>query len=83
MGERNDDVMATITLGYTTFCMPLEDAVAIAKALTLAELYDRKYRSDGGTTHHIYPNEDKANFQLNFVTAELYRMAKLAGKPAD
>jgi hypothetical protein len=81
MGERNDDVMATITLGYTTFCMPLEDAVTIAKALTLAEVYEKKYRSDAGSTHHIYPNEDKVNFQLNLITDELYRLAKLAGKP--
>ena len=75
--------MATISVGYKTYCMPVDDAVAIAKALAVAEIYDTKYRSkeDGGTTHHIYQQEALLLPSIQLMSYELYRMAKLAGPP--
>jgi hypothetical protein len=37
-----------------------------------------KYLSEG-STHHIYPSEESFNAKL--LSADMYRMAKLAGKP--
>ena len=83
MGERSDTVMATLCIGYKTYCMPIDNAVAVAKALAVAELYDTKYRpkDEGGTTHHIFPQENTNGLSVHLINADLYRMAKLAGKP--
>lgn len=80
-----EEVMATLTIGYKTYCMPIDDAVAIIKGLSGAKIYDTKYRSsaDGGSTHHIYDSDEKTQFQLGVISADLYRMAKLAGKPKE
>ena len=82
MGERNQ-LMATITLGYRQYIMPVDDAVALAKAVATAEIYDTKYRpkEEGGTTHHVYPQEQQALPAVQLMSYEAYRMAKLAGHP--
>ncbi len=76
-------LMATIGIGYKVYVMPVDDAVAIAKALATAEIYDSKYRreEDGGTTYHVYPQEKQNLPSVQIVSYETYRMAKLAGKP--
>jgi hypothetical protein len=76
-------LMATINVGYKVYVMPVDDAVAIAKALAVAEIYDTKYRpkEEGGSTHHVYPQEQQALPSVQLVSYEHYRMAKLAGKP--
>jgi len=76
-------LMSTINVGYKVYVMPVDDAVAIAKALAVAEIYDTKYRpkEEGGSTHHVYPQEQQALPSVQLVSYEHYRMAKLAGKP--
>jgi hypothetical protein len=76
-------LMATIDLGYKTYVMPVDEAVALAKTLATAEIYDTKYRpkEDGGTTYHVFPQEQQTLPQVQLMLYETYRMAKLAGKP--
>jgi hypothetical protein len=71
-----------ITVGYKRLVMDLEDAVLLMKALGEAERYELNWRSadDGGSTHHIYPC-DTEELTLVTMSDDLYRMAKLAGKP--
>jgi len=80
MGEQ---LMATVNVGYRQYVMPVDDAVALAKAIASAEIYDTKYRpkEEGGTTHHVYPQEQQALPAVQLMSYEAYRMAKLAGKP--
>ena len=82
MGERNQ-LMATINVGYKQYIMPVDEAVAIAKALATAEIYEPKYRpkEEGGTTLHVYPQDQQHLPAVQLVSYETYRMAKLAGKP--
>lgn len=71
-----------ITIGYRKLVMDLDHAVALAKAMSTAEIYQTKWRSteDGGTTHHIYEDEP-GEMSITLISDDLYRMAKLAGKP--
>jgi hypothetical protein len=82
MGERNQ-LMATINIGYRNYIMPADEALALAKTIATAEIYDTKYRpkEDGGTTHHVYPQEQQNLPSVHFMSYETYRMAKLAGHP--
>lgn len=79
----NNQLMATISIGYKQYCMPVDDAIAVAKALATAQIYNTKYRSEenGGTTHHIYDQELQNLPTVQLMSYETYRMAKLAGRP--
>ena len=73
-----------VSLSYGELVMPTEDAVTLMKILERAELYRLKYHNDGATgksenTHHIFPNDN--TYHARLITEDLYRMAKLAGKP--
>jgi hypothetical protein len=63
--------------------MDLEDAVTIIQALHKGEKYEYKYVSGGNSTHHVYPLEGLEGFEPTIVAMqdEVYRIAKLAGKP--
>lgn len=73
--------MVVVTLPYGTLVMNAKDAFALAEIYARSEEYKEKWRTaeDGGTTHHVFPNENK--MLMNAITDDLYRMAKLAGKP--
>lgn len=79
----NRQLMATVSIGYRTYVMPVDEAVAIAKALATAEIYNTTYRSkdEGGTTHHVYPQDQQTLPSVQLMSYETYRMAKLAGEP--
>jgi hypothetical protein len=51
--------------------------------MATAEIYDTKYRpkEDGGTTHHVYAQEQQNLPTVQLMSYEVYRMAKLAGPP--
>lgn len=74
-----------VTLSYGELVMPTEDAVTLLKILEKSESFRQKYHSNGSggneTTHHIFPNDTPYHARL--ITEDLYRMAKLAGKPED
>lgn len=79
----SNQLMATVSIGYKTYVMPVDEAVAVAKALATAEVYDTKYRGkeEGGTTHHVYPQQQQSLPSVQLMSYETYRMAKLAGEP--
>ena len=60
--------------------LELEDAVKIVEILSKGERYEYKYRSEGASTHHVYPMSDFAP-TITLLQDEVYRIAKLAGKP--
>ena len=82
MWER-DQLMATVHVGYRQYIMPVDEALALAKTIATAEIYDTKYRpkEEGGSTHHVYAQEQQALPTVQLVSYEHYRMAKLAGHP--
>lgn len=75
---------AVISLGYKDYVLDAEDALAILKLLANAELFKEKWASkdDGGSSYYVYPQgADEAKLNLHLITDDLYRMAKLAGRP--
>ncbi len=71
-----------VSFSYGELVIPTEDAVTLMKILERAESYRTKYHNNGvgnETTHHIFPNEAPCHAKL--IGEDLYRMAKLAGKP--
>ena len=79
----SNQLMATVSTGYKTYVMPVDEAVAVAKTMATAEIYDTKYRGkeEGGTTHHVYAQEQQNLPSVQLMSYETYRMAKLAGPP--
>lgn len=79
--------MILIELGYRSYIMPNDRALALIEMLESAEIYERVFipkekriAGGGDYTHHVYQNED--GFSMRTISDGLYRMAKLAGKPA-
>lgn len=72
---------AIITINYVDYVVESEVALQIADTVMNAERYTQKgYGSDA--THFIYDN-DKTDFNMRLISDDLYRMAKLAGKPPE
>ena len=71
--------MVVLSFSYGEFVMSPKDAITIMEMLQKAEKYETKYISGGASTHHIYTNND--SFTAKVISDDLYRMAKLAGKP--
>ena len=70
-----------VSLNYGEYVMPTEDAVKLMQILAKAERYKRKYDAEN-PSHYVWPQED-TNFMGTLMGDDLYRMAKLAGKPED
>ena len=75
-----------VTMGYKPYVMDTADGVALAEILGRAEIYEKKYRKEEGDrdsyyTYHVWAPEDDTEFSLVVIPDELYKMAKLAGKP--
>jgi predicted DNA-binding ArsR family transcriptional regulator len=88
MYKIKEDDMIVIELGYKNIVLPNKDAVTLLDILEKAEIYESKWvtadkRENGGPdyTHHIYENTQQ--FGLKMISNDLYRMAKLAGKPEE
>jgi hypothetical protein len=78
--------MIVIELGWKKLVMTKEAAFQLASCLEGAEIYERKWVPEGervekGVDHtfHVYPNDHA--FGMEIISDDLYRMAKLAGKP--
>ena len=74
---------AILKLNYKEYVMTPEDALHILNLMGKAERYETTYASDSRTkTYHVYdiPLEEKTE-HLEIVADDLYRMAKLAGRP--
>lgn len=80
--------MVVIEIGYSSVILPRDEALRLVEILEKAERYERKYWNsderqrlgiENDYTYHVYPNETQYNMQI--VTDDMYRLAKLAGKP--
>ena len=71
--------MLVLSFNYGEYVLSTKDAVTIMEILQKAERYEQKYVSGGDNTHHVYPFTDTIVAKL--ISDDLYRMAKLAGKP--
>ena len=75
---------AIVRVGYNDFVLDTQKALALLELLAEAEIYEEKWRKaeEGGTTHHVYPQDTDASIrQLKVVPTAFYHMAKMAGKP--
>jgi hypothetical protein len=73
-----------ISIGYRSYVMDAKDALAVAEAMASAERYDTKYVKDGDSMHHIWQQDgSEDNTTMKLISNEMYRMAKLAGKPKE
>lgn len=73
-----------ITVGYRSYVMDAKDALAVADAMASAERYDTKYVKDADSMHHIWQQDGSEDTPIMKVLPdEMYRMAKLAGKPKE
>ena len=85
MYKIKENEMIVMDLGYKSYVMSNKDAVTLAEILERAEMYEsiwiRSEDRNGGPDHtyHIYENDQQISMKL--ISADLYRMAKLAGKP--
>ena len=70
-----------VSLGYGDIVLPTKDAVQLLEILEKAERYRQKYNGSNPTTYHIWPQDVEYTGKL--ITEDMYRMAKLAGKPED
>ena len=75
---------AIVSVGYHQFVMDTSNALAFLELLADAEMYEEKWHAtaDGGTTHHVYPQDTRDSVrQLQVVPTAFYHMAKMAGRP--
>ena len=75
-----------VQVGYKSFVMEGDKALALLDTLEHAEVFESKYRSEaeGGTLYHVYPQEPTARVvEIMYLTDAQYRMYKLAGKPNE
>jgi len=74
---------AIVRIGYKEYIMNTADALHILDLLSKAERYEAKYDHENKSkTYHVYDvlAEDKTE-HLEIIHDDLYRMAKLAGRP--
>jgi hypothetical protein len=79
---------ALIKYGYKDYLLPAHKALEILEVLEGAELWDSVYHAHedikkATTTYHAYPAEGPKPDTLELIPDDLYRMAKLAGRPEE
>lgn len=80
---------ALIQVGYKTYVMDADAALHVAKALADAEEFERIYvpgeKSETGKSQYAYyvweRDTTEDTIRLELLSDNLYKMAKLAGKP--
>jgi hypothetical protein len=78
---------AVIQIGYRSYIMEPEEALALLQVIAKAERYEQKYRNEneGGTSYHIWNEAEESRGHdagsLRLITDDHYRIAKLAGAP--
>jgi hypothetical protein len=74
-----------IEVGYKKYVVDAEQAIMVSNMLSTAEMYETRYvkneLGDGVSMHYVYPQEDM-RWQMEIMPDNIYRMAKLAGKPS-
>lgn len=74
-----------IEVGYKKYVVDAEQAIMVSNMLSTAEVYETRYvkneSGDGVSMHYVYPQDDM-RWQMEIMPDNIYRMAKLAGKPS-
>ena len=72
------------------YIMPVDAAIAVVQALADAEMYaacyiptDKRLPDGPGQTYHIWTEAAGISRSIEFISDDLYHLAKLAGKPDD
>jgi hypothetical protein len=80
----NEMSKVLIDIGYKKYVVEADEALKIAAMLSKAEQYETRYvkddKGDGVSVHYIYPQDDM-RWLMEIMPDNIYRMAKLAGKP--
>ena len=69
-----------INVGYQHYIMPTKDALELARILNNAEHYATKGYGDD-KSYFIWSSGKPVINGFEFITDDIYRMAKLAGQP--
>ena len=71
---------AIVRVGYTDYIMPAKDALEVARIMNSAERYQTKgYGED--KSYYIWSDNKPVINGFEFITNDIYRMAKMAGQP--
>ena len=82
MLRTNDMSKVIVSIGWNNeFVMDADKALTLLDLLKDAEKYQDKYNKNGNT-FHIFPQE-KEVATLRVLSANMYNLAKLAGKPEE
>ena len=67
---------------YKEYLVDVADALTVIDILNKADFYETKYDKDTGRSYFVFPQlpGDKLR-SLDLMPDDLYRMAKLAGRP--
>lgn len=71
-----------VRVAYNEYIVSAKDALELARILNSAEHYQTKGYGEE-RTYYVYPQDRPVIAGVEFITPELYRMAKLAGKPEN
>ena len=83
MLRTNHMAKCIVNIGYHSYVVNTEEAVALLNILGEAEVFNEKYE-DKHTTYHVYPQELNGNrISMKLLPDSLYKFAKLAGKPEE
>lgn len=75
---------AIVRFGYDQYVMDVQDAITMHEIMAKAECFKRDYRSrdNGGPLYYVWEQDaDNEARSFEILPDNLYRMAKLAGKP--
>lgn len=71
-----------IEMNYQKYVLDGADALTILEILGRAEMYQYKYTDNHERVHYVWP-ADQTELSLMYLPENLYRIAKLAGKPGN
>lgn len=75
---------AIVRFGYDQYVVDVQDAITMHEIMAKAECFKRDYRSkdNGGPLYYVWEQDmDNEARSFEIMPDNLYRMAKLAGKP--
>lgn len=77
-----------LSLGITSYVLDADKALVLAQMLAGAERYKNVYRAraEGGSLHYVWepePIDSDGMVSMTVIPDNLYRMAKLAGRPEE
>ena len=77
------NMKAIIEIGYKKYVVDAAEVATYLKLLSGGERYLKKWRpkEEGGHTYHVWKDvSDDQSITVEYITDELYHIAKMAGK---